>query len=68
MMAVLEDPERPLVVPIVNDMLQDVRVPAARHFLEKVPAHDVAAFTQSMFGDRFPGALGGLRLIEDDAP
>lgn len=50
-MAALEDRERALIVPVVNDVLEEVGVAAARDLLEEVAADGLASLGQLALRD-----------------
>lgn len=54
-MAISEQPCHPLVVPVVDDLLQRVEVGPLRHRLEEVTAHQLAPLREPLRGD---GARG----------
>jgi MFS family permease len=57
---------RAIVVPVVDDVLDDVRFSAGRHFVEEVATDSLASRLQSRFGDLGARFVGGLRQVEDD--
>ncbi len=50
-MAVLQQPDRPLVVPVVDDLLQQVQVGPLRHLLEEVTTHQLAPLREPLRRD-----------------
>jgi len=57
---------RAIVVPVMDDVLDDVCFSAGRHFVEEVATDGLASRLQSRFGDLDARLVGGLRQVEDD--
>src|SRR5262249_25011466 len=55
------------VVPVVEDVLEYIRVAASGDRREKVTAQDLAACAQPDAPQQFPRPLGDVRQVEDDA-
>jgi hypothetical protein len=64
-MAVPEDRESQLVVPVVDDVLQDVGVMGARHGLEEASPDRLASLGEPALGDLLLGSLDDVGLVED---
>jgi hypothetical protein len=65
-MTILENCDGAVIVPIVDYVLEDIRVRAVGHFLEKVSAGGLAPLRQPTLGDMIVCALRGMRLVEDN--
>ena len=66
-MAVLEDGEAPLVVPVVDDRLERDQVTARRHRLEEVAADHRAAVRDALHLEVGLCSRDHLGRVEDDA-
>src|SRR4030095_16941378 len=62
-----EDRDRLVVLPVVDDVAQDVDVAAWRYPAEEAAADEVAAVGDSRLLEQRPGALDDLRQLEQDA-
>ena len=65
-MTICENGDRAVVVPILDDTLEDVRVGTNGHVLEKVSGDGLAPHRQPTRGDLFLGAIHRMRLVEDN--
>ena len=66
--AVAQQPRRPLVVPVVDDLLEQVQVRPFRHRRKEVAAHQLAALREPLVRDRLPGRRDDVGQIEEDSP
>jgi hypothetical protein len=64
---VAKNGERPFIVPVVDDVLQEVRIATARHVLEEVPADCTTPVRETSHSDLFAGAVRDMWLVEDDS-
>ena len=65
-MTVLQQPRRPLVVPVVDDLLQQMQVSALWHRLEEVAAHQVASLREPLRRESTPGRRNDMGQVEKD--
>jgi hypothetical protein len=59
--------DRPFIVPIVDDVLQEIRIATLRHLLEEVSADCTTPVREASRRDLFAGAVRNVRLIVDDS-
>src|SRR5215472_13015977 len=55
------------VIPVVDDMLEQVSIAAARHLTEEVAAEHLAAIGQAVISEVLCGSLDDMGPFEDDA-
>src|SRR4029077_6408308 len=62
-----QDGDRLIVVPVVDDVTQDVGVTADGHRVEEAPSDELAAVDDADLLEDLPGVLDDVRLVEEDA-
>src|SRR5262245_11160615 len=67
-MTILENRDGACVVPIVDDVLEPVRVAATRHLQKKIPADCFAAFPHADRLDALLRSVGHMGHVEKDSP
>src|SRR5262249_51758630 len=65
--AALEDRLSALVIPVMDNVLEDIGIATARHLAEEVATEHVAAILQPTLSYQFPGPLGNVGLLEEDS-
>jgi hypothetical protein len=65
--ATRQDGDRLIVVPVVDDVTQDVGVTAGGHRVEEAPSDELAAVDDTDLLEDLPGVLDDVRLVEEDA-
>src|SRR5216683_3854485 len=65
--AIRQDGDRLIVLPVVNDVAQDVGVAAGGHRVEEAPSDELAAVDDADLLDDLPSVLDDVRLVEEDA-
>ena len=65
--AIRQDGDRLIVLPVVNDVAQDVGAAAGGHRVEEAPSDELAAVDDAdLLGD-LPSGLDDVGLVEEDA-